>query len=769
MKAATVSSLSGEAYIERDGQRVALAEGSEISQSDIVLTEENSKVELRFMDDSIIELGPSTQVSINDFAFDPSGQNEPSFAVHMMGGVVRSISGKIVEQNPESFKLTSPLGAVGIRGTETLHVIGQSEIHSIINMEAGHTVVISTPDGRSIVLTQALKGVGIAQGDSGPLKEMDVTPDWVQDFFKQVGGDSVTSGGESPRGFYVSADAAFLSGMKVPTVTEGVVFVSEDNIDTLTSALEEAGVDIDAFEEVMGEVLTVAEEAPVYTASVESSFVQPPAYLGGAPDPVAPEPEGPDTGQELTHTGDLNTALYGDQQHINAGDTAAAQTITVTGNVLNSGIVYGDAQSINSASGANDSIIVQGGMTQGTIYGDATSMNNAGIGGNDTITINGNVTGSSRIFGDAQVVQAGANGGNDSITVSGNITGGTSIYGDAHTMNNGNAGNDTINLSQLSNSNYIYGDALTFNNNANGGNDSITVSGNVSGNNMIYGDAKTMNGGTAGYDTISVGGNVASGTMIYGDAEEINGSGTAGNDSITVTGSLSGASNIYGDANLLQGGAAAGNDVINVGELGYRAIIYGDAHTLQGNAQAGADSITIGSMSGGTIYGDADSINGSVTGLGGNTITITGEMTGGSIYATTAGQNAGAANSISIGSFKEGSVYMADNTTLTLKTIAADDGEIHFSSGADTVIFGKTVNDDQEVTLNGVGVGDMLKFDSSCYSMTTGSFSISDDDYTVQGIAGGKDLEILFDSASSVTGTISQSGGYYTLTIDSIS
>ena len=159
---------------------------SELQTSDSVCTEAGAKVQLRFADGATIELGPSTQVELQDFAFDPQGEGKPSFVMHMLEGAVRSVTGKLVEQNPEAFKLSSPMGAVGIRGTTTLHLIYQShEVHVVQELTGNHVVVITTiPDGRSITMTVAGTGVTIAADDLSPLKLYDIPPGQMQELLK---------------------------------------------------------------------------------------------------------------------------------------------------------------------------------------------------------------------------------------------------------------------------------------------------------------------------------------------------------------------------------------------------------------------------------------------------------------------------------------------------------------------------------------------------------------------------------------------------------
>lgn len=665
MKAATVSSLSGQAYVEHGGQLVALENGTELSQSDVVHTKADAKIELHFMDDSIIELGPDTKIEISDFMFNPSGETEPVFALHMVNGVVRSISGKIVEQNPESFKLTSPLGAVGIRGTETLHVIGQeSEIHSIINMEAGHTVVISTNAGRSIVLTQSLQGVSIASGGSEML-ERDVTPEWLDEFLQQVSGQEISSGGEVPRGYYVIADAAFLSDMDVPTNEKGIAFISEDHLDMLASTLEEAGVESDVLKEALTELTGTSSDTS--NASEPLTVAQASVYNQGQTN-IEP---------------DASKPLVIDPDEPQPGKDGAIREGTPTPDGDN--IAYGGGEFSIAGLEGNDSITIYGQMNGSSVYGEQSNMN-GGAGGNDSISIV-----------------------DHSVLGQGNLESG-SIYGDAYAMDDS----------------------------ASGGNDTIYVQGNV-GNGSIYGDAYIMNAHNVG-----------------------------GADSITVDGKLQIGGNIYGDAYTIQCDSAAGHDSINVGSMS-GGTIYGDAYTVSSSSM-GNDTITVGEMSSGIIYGDAYTSRGGVS-MGNNNISISGTMSNGSIHASNSTQTGGGENSLYVGNFAGGEIYMAGNISLMLNSLsnAGYSKNIHFSSGNETIGIGGLADNDVTLYLNGAEASDVLYFTSEyndCFSSYGAGETMKavqkDDDYEITLSYGDNTLTLLFNAAVSMTvGTHPVDGNNY--------
>ena len=102
------------ASVLRDGKTEPLAMHAGIRVSDTVQTDAGGRVKILFNDDSSVSLGPNTTMDMEEYA---DAGAKSSFAVNVPHGMARAITGKIVEQNPNGFKMSSPEATVGIRGT----------------------------------------------------------------------------------------------------------------------------------------------------------------------------------------------------------------------------------------------------------------------------------------------------------------------------------------------------------------------------------------------------------------------------------------------------------------------------------------------------------------------------------------------------------------------------------------------------------------------------------------------------------------------------
>lgn len=90
---------------------------SKIFAGDEIQTGPGAKVQLKFKDKGVIALQENTSLQITEFAYSGhEGTEEKSF-FKLVKGSFRAISGAIGKQNPEDYRVETPLATIGIRGT----------------------------------------------------------------------------------------------------------------------------------------------------------------------------------------------------------------------------------------------------------------------------------------------------------------------------------------------------------------------------------------------------------------------------------------------------------------------------------------------------------------------------------------------------------------------------------------------------------------------------------------------------------------------------
>ncbi|WP_285907462.1 FecR domain-containing protein [Pseudodesulfovibrio pelocollis] len=141
-----------------------LAPESPVFVDDIITTKGGaSAVEIKFADGAILSQGPNSSVVLDAYVFNPE-QSAGEMAIKLVQGTFRSVTGEIVDMNPEGFSLETPLATIGIRGTTTGHKIvpGQPESHVVVDFVdkpviirpiSGGPVAIITQDGGMVTAT----------------------------------------------------------------------------------------------------------------------------------------------------------------------------------------------------------------------------------------------------------------------------------------------------------------------------------------------------------------------------------------------------------------------------------------------------------------------------------------------------------------------------------------------------------------------------------------------------------------------------------------
>lgn len=117
--AGTVERQLGEA--SRNGS-TALSVGSSVFVGDTIATGENSKLIIRFNDQSTLKFGEKASMVIDEMVYEPAGRNPEggSQAVKFAEGVFEFVSGTIGRNLPESVALNTPVATIGIRGTRVI-------------------------------------------------------------------------------------------------------------------------------------------------------------------------------------------------------------------------------------------------------------------------------------------------------------------------------------------------------------------------------------------------------------------------------------------------------------------------------------------------------------------------------------------------------------------------------------------------------------------------------------------------------------------------
>ena len=105
------------------GETRRLRNGDPVFSGERVETTRRAYVSLQFTDGSRFELGPNSEMSVDDYAYDPAAERN-SLTAKILKGTFRFVTGLIAKLRPQEMRVEVPVATVGIRGT---HVVGKVE------------------------------------------------------------------------------------------------------------------------------------------------------------------------------------------------------------------------------------------------------------------------------------------------------------------------------------------------------------------------------------------------------------------------------------------------------------------------------------------------------------------------------------------------------------------------------------------------------------------------------------------------------------------
>ena len=115
--AGIVKRSQGEVSIERAGQRLPAAPGVAVMSGDTVRTGPAGAAGITLRDDTLMTLGPDSELVISNFAFDAT-THDGSLLSSLWRGTLHMVTGLIAKKTPERVNVQTRTVVLGARGTE---------------------------------------------------------------------------------------------------------------------------------------------------------------------------------------------------------------------------------------------------------------------------------------------------------------------------------------------------------------------------------------------------------------------------------------------------------------------------------------------------------------------------------------------------------------------------------------------------------------------------------------------------------------------------
>lgn len=134
-EAGTVAAVVGAPQVQRAGTWQPAAVGVPVFAGDRLRTGRNDMAKIVFRDDSLLDLAPGTELTIDKQVFDPA-QHRFECLVHLLEGKVRAWVSEIYQAPGARYEVETPTAIAGVRATEFVALVDAAgEISDFVGVD----------------------------------------------------------------------------------------------------------------------------------------------------------------------------------------------------------------------------------------------------------------------------------------------------------------------------------------------------------------------------------------------------------------------------------------------------------------------------------------------------------------------------------------------------------------------------------------------------------------------------------------------------------
>ena len=137
----------------------SLSNGSKIFFGDTIISKSKSNAQILFLDQTVLTLGEETELTIDEFVYDPNSQ-DGSFVSTVKTGTVKFITGQISKKNPDNLEVKVPAGTLGARGTEFVVLSESINESTVVLLGPGPNNTLGMIPG-NLILSDGVNSVDI--------------------------------------------------------------------------------------------------------------------------------------------------------------------------------------------------------------------------------------------------------------------------------------------------------------------------------------------------------------------------------------------------------------------------------------------------------------------------------------------------------------------------------------------------------------------------------------------------------------------------------
>lgn len=159
-----VTSVSGNATIERNGQVFDAGTNITVCKGDKYITDNVSVVQLTLRDGSVIAVGKDSEFIIAEYKI---YKDKPNLALfELTKGAFRAVTG-FMTKRPHRYEVKTALATIGVRGTDFWGGFGLTENGLDVVMLSGKGIYVTSDQGATVELNSAGLGTTVL-ADAAP-------------------------------------------------------------------------------------------------------------------------------------------------------------------------------------------------------------------------------------------------------------------------------------------------------------------------------------------------------------------------------------------------------------------------------------------------------------------------------------------------------------------------------------------------------------------------------------------------------------------------
>jgi hypothetical protein len=113
----TFKQIQGNSWVGPANALRAATPGAAVFEAERVSTGPAGAATITLKDGTVLTMGPNSTMDLSQFKYDATS-HKGNFALNLLQGSVRVITGLLAKMNPDQFKILTPTSVVGVRGTD---------------------------------------------------------------------------------------------------------------------------------------------------------------------------------------------------------------------------------------------------------------------------------------------------------------------------------------------------------------------------------------------------------------------------------------------------------------------------------------------------------------------------------------------------------------------------------------------------------------------------------------------------------------------------